>query len=225
MELAVKRRQRSPEQTEARILQAAEEVFGAKGYAKATIAEIVALAQVSRGAFYIYFTNKDDVFKSLVSKVVADLFLVTTQRASGTFRNRVETSTRRYLEAFARHRQILRCLFEVSNSNPEMATLHNEFRGRFIERIRRHFERNISLGHCHLMDTRIASYALGMMIESVGYSWLVAKFEPWPGGFELEPVVQQLADLWCRAAYKDGVASLTPAFPPASTMINADNAI
>ena len=117
-------------------------------------------------------------------------------------------ATRNYLEAFARHRQILRCLFEVSNSNAEMARMHNEFRGRFIERIRRHLERNISLGLCHRMDTRIASYALGLMIEGVGYSWLVSRFEPWPGGFELEPVVQQLTDLWCRAAYKDGVADL-----------------
>src|SRR5216683_2482285 len=206
--LALKRRLRSPELTEARVLQAAEKVFGDNGYANATIAEVVELAQVSRGAFYLYFDNKDDVFKTLVARVIADLFGVTTQRSSGSIRNRVETSTRNYLEAFRRHRQVLRCLFEVSSSNAEMARMHNEFRGRFIERIRRHLERNISLGLCHRMDTRIASYALGLMIEGVGYSWLVSRFEPWPGGFELEPVVQQLTDLWCRAAYKDGVADL-----------------
>lgn len=206
--LALKRRLRSPELTEARVLQAAEKVFGDNGYANATIAEVVELAQVSRGAFYLYFDNKDDVFKTLVARVIADLFDVTTQRSSGSIRNRVETSTRNYLEAFLRHRQVLRCLFEVSSSNAEMARLHNEFRARFIERIRRHLERNIALGLCHKMDARIASYSLGLMIESVGYSWLVSRFEPWPGGFELEPVVQQLTDLWCRAAYKDGVADL-----------------
>jgi AcrR family transcriptional regulator len=207
--LALKRRLRSPELTEARVLQAAEKVFGDNGYANATIAEVVELAQVSRGAFYLYFDNKDDVFKTLVARVIADLYDVTTQRSSGSIRNRVETSTRNYLEAFLRHRQVLRCLFEVSSSNAEMARLHNEFRARFIERIRRHLERNIALGLCHKMDARIASYSLGLMIESVGYSWLVSRFEPWPGGFELEPVVQQLTDLWCRAAYKDGVADLT----------------
>ena len=206
--LSLKRRLRSPELTEARILQAAEKVFGDNGYANATIAEVVELAQVSRGAFYLYFDNKDDVFKTLVARVIADLFEVTTQRSSGSIRNRVETSTRNYLEAFLRHRQVLRCLFEVSNSDAEMARLHNEFRARFIERIRRHLERNIALGLCHKMDARIASYSLGLMIEGVGYSWLVSRFEPWPGGFELEPVVQQLTDLWCRAAYKDGVADL-----------------
>jgi hypothetical protein len=101
---------------------------------------------------------------------------------------------------------VLRCLFEVSSSDAEMARMHNEFRARFIERIRRHLERNGAAGLCHPMDTRIASYSLGLMIESVGYSWLVSGFEPWPGGFELERVVEQLTDLWCRAAYKDGVA-------------------
>src|SRR5207248_253034 len=123
--LALKRRLRSPEQTEARILQAAEEVFGAKGYANATVADVVDLAQVSRGAFYLYFDNKDDVFKTLVARVIADLFEVTTRRSSGTIRNRVETSTRNYLEAFLRHRPVLRCLFEVSSSDAEMARMHN----------------------------------------------------------------------------------------------------
>ena len=67
---------------------------------------------------------------------------------------------------------------------------------------------SVAAGLCHPLDTRIASYSLGLMIESVGYSWLVSGFEPWSGGFELERVVQQLTDLWCRAAYKDGVADL-----------------
>jgi AcrR family transcriptional regulator len=211
--LALKRRPRSPEQTEARILQAAEEVFGAKGYANATVADVVDLAQVSRGAFYLYFDNKDDVFRTLVARVIADLFEVTTRRSSGTIRNRVETSTRNYLQAFLRHRPVLRCLFEVSSSDAEMACMHNEFRARFIERIRRHLERNVTAGFCHPMDTSIASYSLGLMIESVGYSWLVSRFEPWPGGFKLERVVEQLTDLWCRAAYKDGVADALPEGP------------
>ena len=211
--LVLKRRLRSPEQTEARILQAAEEVFGAKGHANATVADVVDRAQVSRGAFYLYFDNKDDVFKTLLARVIADLFEVTTRRSSGTIRQRVETSTRNYLQAFLRHRPVLRCLFEVSSADAEMARMHNEFRGRFIERIRRHLERNVAAGLCHAMDTRIASYSLGLMIESVGYSWLVSGFEPWPGGFELERVVQQLTDLWCRAAYKDGVADALPERP------------
>lgn len=208
-EAILKRRLRSPELTEARILQAAEEVFGGRGYANATIADIVELAEVSRGAFYLYFDNKEDVFRTLVGRVIADLFEVTTRRSSGTIRNRVAASTRNYLEAFRRHRQVLRCLFEVSISDAAMARLHDECRARFIERIRRHLERNLAAGLCPPLDPQVASYALGLMIETVGYSWLVKRFEPWPGGFELEAVVQQLTDLWCRAAYKDGVADLS----------------
>ena len=212
-ELTLKRRLRSPELTEARILQAAEEVFGDKGYANATVADVVERAQVSRGAFYLYFDNKEDVFKTLVGRAIADLFEVTTRRSTGTIRNRVAASTRNYFEAFRRHRQVLRCLFEVSSSDDAMTRLHNEFRARFIERIRRHLERNVAAGLCHPLDPRTASYALGLMIESVGYSWLVNGFEPWPGGFELDSVVQQLTDLWCRAAYKDGVADLPSTLP------------
>ena len=42
-----------------RILQAAEEVFSQHGYEKATLDEIIALADVGKGTVYKYFGNND----------------------------------------------------------------------------------------------------------------------------------------------------------------------
>lgn len=42
-----------------RILQAAEEVFSQHGYEKATLDEIIALADVGKGTVYKYFGNKE----------------------------------------------------------------------------------------------------------------------------------------------------------------------
>lgn len=42
-----------------RILQAAEEVFSRHGYEKATLDEIIALADVGKGTVYKYFGNKE----------------------------------------------------------------------------------------------------------------------------------------------------------------------
>lgn len=51
-----------------RILQAAEEVFSMYGYEKATLDEIIALADVGKGTVYKYFGNKEQLFYKLVSE-------------------------------------------------------------------------------------------------------------------------------------------------------------
>lgn len=50
-----------------RILQAAEEVFSRHGYEKATLDEIIALADVGKGTVYKYFGNKEKLFYKLVA--------------------------------------------------------------------------------------------------------------------------------------------------------------
>lgn len=50
-----------------RILQAAEEVFARYGYEKATLDEIIALADVGKGTVYKYFGNKEQLFYKLVA--------------------------------------------------------------------------------------------------------------------------------------------------------------
>ena len=43
-----------------RILIAAEDVFSRRGYTKATLDEIIALADTGKGTLYKYFGNKDN---------------------------------------------------------------------------------------------------------------------------------------------------------------------
>lgn len=47
------------------LLDAAEEVFGAKGFHDTTLKEIAALAEYSVGSVYSFFENKDDLFLSI----------------------------------------------------------------------------------------------------------------------------------------------------------------
>src|SRR5688572_18005102 len=57
-------RQRQEEKYE-RILQAALQVFAAKGFHEARISEIARAAGVADGTIYLYFKNKDDILLSL----------------------------------------------------------------------------------------------------------------------------------------------------------------
>lgn len=51
-----------------RIMEAALEVFGAKGFRDATIAEIAERAEVATGTVYEYFNNKEDLYFSLPNR-------------------------------------------------------------------------------------------------------------------------------------------------------------
>ncbi len=68
------------EVTKRELLGAALETFVAKGYPATTIADIVARAGVTQGTFYLYFTNKTDIFSVLLKEyrrlVISGLFNV-----------------------------------------------------------------------------------------------------------------------------------------------------
>lgn len=53
---------------EQRIVAAAEQVFSKNGYEKATVDEIISLADVGKGTLYKYFGNKEQLFYHLVMK-------------------------------------------------------------------------------------------------------------------------------------------------------------
>ncbi len=56
------RRQLQQELSREQLLDAAEEVFGAKGFHDTTLKEIAELAEFSVGSVYSFFENKDDLF-------------------------------------------------------------------------------------------------------------------------------------------------------------------
>lgn len=53
------------------IVQAALQVFAEKGFAAAKLDEIARRAGVSKGAVYLYFETKEDVFRAVVSQAIA----------------------------------------------------------------------------------------------------------------------------------------------------------
>lgn len=53
------------------IVQAALQVFAEKGFAAAKLEDIARAAGVSKGAVYLYFETKEDVFRAVVERAVA----------------------------------------------------------------------------------------------------------------------------------------------------------
>ncbi|MEZ5142340.1 MAG: helix-turn-helix domain-containing protein [Acidimicrobiales bacterium] len=58
-------RRRQGERTEAKLLDAGMQVLGERGFHAARVDDIVRVADVSHGTFYLYFANKEDLFRAL----------------------------------------------------------------------------------------------------------------------------------------------------------------
>ena len=62
------RQSRRRARTRAELLAAARQVFAARGYHEASIAEITELADVGVGTFYLHFRDKDEAFTTLLEE-------------------------------------------------------------------------------------------------------------------------------------------------------------
>ena len=61
------------QRTRERLLTAGAEVFADRGYHAARVDDVVKLAQTSHGTFYLYFSNKEDLFHALAERVAERL--------------------------------------------------------------------------------------------------------------------------------------------------------
>ena len=66
----VRRTKQEAEETRGRILDAAERVFYDKGVARASLEDIAAAAEVTRGAIYWHFKDKAELFDAMMQRVV-----------------------------------------------------------------------------------------------------------------------------------------------------------
>jgi TetR/AcrR family fatty acid metabolism transcriptional regulator len=87
------------ERRERAIVEAARSVFLDKGYEKATMAEIAALAGVAQGSTYLYFRNK----QAVLSAVLTDFYQRLTAGAREGLRDNSSLESREKLQFLAGH--------------------------------------------------------------------------------------------------------------------------
>jgi AcrR family transcriptional regulator len=116
------------ERTLRKILDAAQEEFGERGFSESSIVGITQRAGVALGTFYTYFDSKEAVFQALVrdmSAQVRDLVAPAFQGATDAL-----DGERRALEAFLRfaksHRYVYRIVDEAEFVDPATYREHYE---------------------------------------------------------------------------------------------------
>jgi len=110
------------EATRRRLLNAAEQEFGSKGYHGASVSSITQRADIAQGTFYLYFHSKEEMFVTLVRDIGHQLRAHSAQAiAKATDRLDAE---RLGLEAFlqftSRHRGLYRIVQESQFVDPQI---------------------------------------------------------------------------------------------------------
>jgi AcrR family transcriptional regulator len=104
-----------------KLLDAAGEEFGARGYHETAISHITQRAGVGLGTFYVYFKSKEEVFRALV----ADMGMRTRHALSESIRganDRLEAERlgiQAYLEFVRTHKSLYRVVMEAQFVAPE----------------------------------------------------------------------------------------------------------
>jgi AcrR family transcriptional regulator len=167
------------ERTRATLLQAAKEVFEEHGFVEARISDIAERAELSYGAFYHYFTAKDEIFREVAAvheqqlgmAVLAEMELVAGPPDTAVAA-RLETSTRRYLAEYRREAGLMRVIEQVSRFD---VVLHQTR----LERHKQYAER-LAAAIVHLQRQRLADPTLDPTVGSQVIMAMVTRFaEAW----------------------------------------------
>ena len=95
-----------------RILEAAIKVFAQQGFFHSTISQVAKEAGVADGTIYLYFKNKDDIFRKL--------FTYKTEQIISRFRKEVEKAG----NAKDKLRTLIQCHLEEFQKDPNIAVLY-----------------------------------------------------------------------------------------------------
>ncbi len=105
---------RQGRETVRKLLEAAVAEFDERGFQAVRVDDVVRRAKTSHGTFYLYFANKDDLFKTLLQDALHDMevitgdFPVVTRNEAG--RGALRGWVRQFFSTYAVHATVLRIL-------------------------------------------------------------------------------------------------------------------
>ena len=161
--------------TRERILDAAMELFSAKGFYDTRLDEIADEASASKGSIYFHFPNKEKLFIALVDQF-ADLIErrakeAIAQETKGI--RRVQAALEAVLETFSKYRRPAKLLLvQAVGLGSVFERKRVEFNDRFVLIIKIYLDEAVADGAIPPVDTAIVSHAWMGAIYNIMIQWV-----------------------------------------------------
>ena len=157
------------QRTQRQLLDAGVEVFATKGYFAARVDDIVKLAKTSHGTFYLYFANKEELFRALAAEVADEMQALAESLGPLEAGADGEASLREWIGRFAdlyvRYGAVIRAWTEAEIGSHEFGRLGNDVLAHFT----RVLTARITQTAPRDLDPTIAALALVAMLERLNY--------------------------------------------------------
>lgn len=195
IETSVQNRTLGPKgaRTRARILTAAEEVLGRRGFHDASIAEITKLAGLAQGSFYIYFPSKLAIFTELID-VRGEELTAAIRAATKGLRGRQaieRTGFAAFFRWIAEHRWMYRVSRQAEFIDPGLRERwFRSFAKWYADTLRY----GIATGEIAQTDPEVLAWAVMGMADFTAMRWIV-----WE---DQAMLTEQQLDAFCDAAVR-----------------------
>lgn len=165
------------QRTRAKLLKAAESVFGEKGYERASIADITRKGGVALGTFYVYFPDKQSIFVEVVDDLGTRL------------RRLIGDSTAACESRMDVEREGLRTFFQFVRQHPNLYRVVRQAEfvdadcyRRYYDRFAKGYVNGLSIamdaGEVRRMDPEALAYCLMGIADFLGMRWVLWEEDP-----------------------------------------------
>lgn len=154
----------------ARLLDAGMQVLAERGYHAARVDDIVRVADMSHGTFYLYFANKEDLFRALAHECADEMQALAAGLGpvdgGPDGLAEVRAWLERFLETYGKYGAVIRAWMEDALSDRQLVRLGGQafsgIAGSLVARIE-------EAAPGHVRDPDLAAAALLAMIERFTY--------------------------------------------------------
>src|SRR5258706_10550934 len=198
-----RRTKEEAQETRTRILDAAEEVFHEKGVANASLEDIAAAAEVTRGAIYWHFKDKAELFDAMMQRVVLPVDAMLAGADCCEEANPLELLRRATLDVLLRTARDARTqrVFDIAYHKCEYVGDAAGVRDRHVasqqdclKTIEAGFRACLQCGQLpKSVDPREAAIGALSLVSGLIANWLLA-----PKSFSLERHAESLVDTYFR---------------------------
>jgi AcrR family transcriptional regulator len=178
----------------ARLVEAAEQLFGERSYQRTTVAEICAKAGIATGSFYAHFSSKREIFAAVMRTINADLraaMRAALARAGDSQRARERAAFRAFFDLLSARPWIDRIVRESEFVDPRL------FR-EYYEQLARGYARGVRRAQlAGEVDTRYDPEVIAYMYAGIG-NFVGMRWADWTAGGQvgddvLDDVLEVLA--------------------------------
>ncbi len=172
-------RSRKGARTQARLLDAAKEIFEEDGFLEARISDIAERAGLSHGSFYHYFESKEEIFRNVAESVENQLSapmdtVIFDPTSTATPQERIQEAIRRHLEGYRQEARIMGVIEEVSRYDDQMGAVRKERHLRYQQQVATSIRQLQQHGLADPeLDPKVAAALLGAMTSRFLEMWLV----------------------------------------------------